>query len=136
MKRLLAASMGVLMAAGTAVAATNLMSSVPSDSLTVTDWYKQPVYDSDNNKLGDIKDVLVDHSGKVTALIVGVGGVLGAGEKDVAVPFEAVKKTTKNNDVYLTLGATKDDLKSAPGLKYDKNKTSWVPDTSGTNTAR
>jgi PRC-barrel domain len=44
----------------------------------------------DKNKIGEIMDVLVDKSGKIAALIVGVGGFLGAGEKDVAVPFEAV----------------------------------------------
>ena len=136
MKRLLAACMGVAMAAGTAMAATDLISSVPSDSLTVTDWYKQPVYDYNNNKLGDVKDVLVDRSGRINALILGVGGILGAGEKDVAVPFEAVKKTMKNNEAYLTLDVTKDNLKLAPGFKYDKNKTSWVPDTSGDNMSR
>jgi len=128
--------MGVAMAAGTAMAATDLISSVPSDSLTVTDWYKQPVYDYNNNKLGDVKDVLVDRSGRINALILGVGGILGAGEKDVAVPFEAVKKTMKNNEAYLTLDVTKDNLKLAPGFKYDKNKTSWVPDTSGDNMSR
>src|ERR1700721_1769435 len=61
---------------------------LPSEAMTVTDWYKQNVYDPNENKIGDIKDVLVDKSGKVVALIVGVGGFLGAGEKDVAVPFE------------------------------------------------
>jgi sporulation protein YlmC with PRC-barrel domain len=136
MKRLLAASIAVLMAIGMATAATDIMSSVPLDSFTVTDWYKQPVYDSNDNKLGDVKDVLVDNSGKINAMILGIGGILGAGEKDVAVPFEAVKKTMKNNEAYLTLDVTKDNLKSAPGLKYDRNKTSWVPDTSGNNTSR
>jgi hypothetical protein len=43
-------------------------------------------------------DVLVDQSGKATALIIGVGGFLGAGEKDVAVPFNAVQFTNKNNN--------------------------------------
>ena len=133
MKRLIAACTGVIMAAGTAMAATDLMSSVPGDSLTVTDWYRQPVYDSNNNKLGDVKDVLVDHAGKINAVILGVGGILGAGEKDVAVPFVAVKKTTKSNEAYLTLDTTKDQLKSGPGFKYDKNRTRWVPDTSGNN---
>ena len=55
--------------------------------MTVTDWYKQDVYDPNDNKIGEIMDVLVDQSGTITALIVGVGGFLGAGEKDVAVPF-------------------------------------------------
>jgi hypothetical protein len=74
-------------------------------------------------------DVLVAPDGHTTALIVGVGGFLGAGEKDVAVPFSAVKHTMKNQKIYLTMDATKDALKSAPGFKYDKDKTSWVPDT-------
>ena len=46
----------------------------------MTDWYKQDVYDPKNNKIGEIMDVLVDKSGRVTSLIVGVGGFLGAGE--------------------------------------------------------
>ena len=96
----------------------------------MTDWYKQTVYDNANNKVGEIKDVLVSPNGQVNALIVGVGGLLGAGEKDVAVNFSAVKQTMKDNKVYLTMNANKDALKSAPGFKYDSNKTAWVPDTS------
>lgn len=80
--------------------------------------------------IGEIMDVLVSSDGKIDALIVGVGGFVGAGEKDVAVNFDAVKKTTKNDKVYLTMNASKDALKSAPGFKYDSQKTTWVPDTS------
>ena len=101
---------------------------LPSEALTVTDWYKQNVYDPSENKIGDIKDVLVDKSGKVVALIVGVGGFLGAGEKDVAVPFEAVHPTMKDKKWWLVMNTTKDTLKNAPGFKYDSNTTTWVPD--------
>jgi sporulation protein YlmC with PRC-barrel domain len=105
------------------------LTSMPSDSVTVTDWYKQDVYDTANNKIGDIKDVLVDRDGKVAALIIGVGGFLGAGEKDVAVPFSAIQMTTKNNNSkYLVMNATKDDLKNAPGYTYDRTSTMWVPE--------
>jgi hypothetical protein len=77
--------------------------------------------------------VLVDSQGKIDALIIGVGGFLGAGEKNVAVKFDAVKKTDQDNKVRLTMNANKDELKSAPGLKYDKQKTTWVPDTNNNN---
>jgi sporulation protein YlmC with PRC-barrel domain len=134
MNRLITAAAVVLMA-GTAslaqpVAAgrADMMTTVPANSTTVTDWYKQSVYDPSNNKIGEIMDVLVAPDGRTTALIVGVGGFLGAGEKDVAVPFGAVKHTMKDNKVYLTMDTTKDALKSAPGFKYDRDKTSWVPD--------
>jgi sporulation protein YlmC with PRC-barrel domain len=107
--------------------AAQIMTSIPSDSATVTHWYKQSVYDPSDNKIGEIMDVLVDKSGKVTALIVGVGGFLGMGEKDVAVPFDAVKATTKdNNKWYLVMNSNKDALKSAKGFKYDRNAMTWI----------
>ncbi len=127
MKILSAAAVAVVLASSAAYSA-EMMSSVPSSSKTVSDWYKQDVYDPSNSKIGKIDDVLVSDSGQVNALVVGVGGFLGAGEKDVAVPFSAVKWTSKDNKNYLTLAATKDDLKSAQGLKYDSNKTAWVAD--------
>jgi sporulation protein YlmC with PRC-barrel domain len=107
-----------------------LMTTVPSRAKTVTDWYKQDIYDASNNKIGTVDDVLVSGGGQVNALIVGVGGFLGAGEKDVAVPFTAVKQVSKDNKMYLSMDTTKDALKSAPGFKYDRDKTAWVPDAS------
>ena len=106
------------------------MTNVPSSSLTVTDWYKQDIYNRSDAKIGDIKDVLVGPNGQINAVIVGVGGFLGAGEKDVAVNFSSIKQTMKDNKVYLTMDTTKDALRSAPGFKYDSNKTSWVPEKS------
>jgi hypothetical protein len=80
-------------------------------------------------KIGEIMDVLVDRDGKAAALIVGVGGFVGIGEKDVAVPFNAVQVTTKdNNKWYLVMNATKDALKSAKGFKYDRNAMTWMPE--------
>ena len=116
------------MLASSAAYSAEMMSSVPSSSKTVSDWYKQDVYDPSSSKIGKIDDVLVSDSGQVNALVVGVGGFLGAGENDVAVPFTAVKWTRKDNKKYLTMSATKDDLKAAQGLKYDGDKTAWVPD--------
>jgi len=102
---------------------------IPQSAVTVTDWYTQNFYDPNNTKIGEIMDVLVDKSGHINTLIVGVGGFLGVDEKDVAVPFEAVHTTMKdNNKMYLVMNTTKDSLKSAPGFKYDSNTTTWVPD--------
>jgi len=104
------------------------VSSVPAGAVTVTDWYKQNVYTPQNDKIGDIKDVLVDKSGKVQGLVVAVGGFLGAGEKDVIVPFSEVKATMKDDKWYLTMNSSKDDLKKAKGFKYDSKTTTWVAD--------
>ena len=84
--------------------------------------------DPSDQKIGEIKDVLVANDGKIAALIVEVGGFIGAGAKDVAVPFADVKGTKKNDKWYLTMQASKDDLKNAPGMKYDRTSTKWVPE--------
>ena len=72
--------------------------------------------------------MLIDKSGKITALIVGVGGFLGAGEKDVALPFSAVSAEKKNDKWYLTVDESKDSLKNAAGYKYNSSTTSWSRD--------
>jgi sporulation protein YlmC with PRC-barrel domain len=83
-----AAMIAVISTAAFAEGATQR--AIPANSYTMTDWYKQSVYDPKDAKIGEIMDVLVDKSGKVTSFIVGVGGFLGAGEKDVSVPFDVV----------------------------------------------
>ena len=85
------------------------------------------VYGPDNKQIGKIDDILMDHDGKAQAVVIGVGGFLGIGNKDVAVPFSAVRATQKNGTWYLTMNATKDALKQARGYTYDKAKATWVP---------
>jgi sporulation protein YlmC with PRC-barrel domain len=49
------------------------------------------VYNQNNDKLGDISDLLVDQTGKVQTAVLGVGGFLGVGERLVAVNFDQLK---------------------------------------------
>jgi sporulation protein YlmC with PRC-barrel domain len=121
-------ALAVIAALGTPAFAADTLSSLPPDSWTITNYYKQDVYDKGQSSVGKIDDVLIDKSGKITALMVGVGGFLGVGEKDVALPFSAVKSEKKNNKWYLTTDETKDSLKSAAGYKYDSSTTTWSRD--------
>ncbi len=121
-------ALALVMLSAPAFAQSTVQGSIPADSVTVTHWYKQAVYDPNNSKIGDIDDVLVTKGGQITSLIIGVGGFLGMGEKDVAVPHSAVQTTTKDGKPYLVMHATKDELKNAHGFKYDKDKMSWVAD--------
>ena len=135
MRWLVFLSLGTVLATGAAFAQTmsaghDVMTNVSSSSLTVTDWYKQPIYDKSDSKIGNIDDVLVDPNGQIDAVIIGVGGFLGAGEKDVAVGFNSIKQSKKGNRTYLMLDTTKKALERAPGFKYDSTKTGWVPDKS------
>ena len=48
------------------------------------------IYGPDDKKVGDVTEVLFDKTGKVEMVTVGVGGFLGIGSKDVAIPFDQV----------------------------------------------
>jgi sporulation protein YlmC with PRC-barrel domain len=49
------------------------------------------IYGSNNEKIGDVNDVLIDRGGQAKAVIIGVGGFLGIGEKNVAIPFDRIE---------------------------------------------
>ena len=53
------------------------------------------VYGAENKQVGKVTDILMSHDGKAEAVVIGVGGFLGIGEKDVAVPFQSVQWRTE-----------------------------------------
>jgi sporulation protein YlmC with PRC-barrel domain len=53
------------------------------------------VFGSDDKQIGKIDDVLMSHDGKAETVVIGIGGFLGFGKKDVAVPFTAVQWRTE-----------------------------------------
>src|SRR3954451_8025708 len=67
------------------------------------------VYNNNNEKIGDIDELLVDSTGKVEAVVIGAGGFLGMGEHNVAVPFSQIKFTNESRRE-----AKKDDAKKNP----------------------
>ena len=76
----------------------------------------------DAEKIGDINDIVLASSGKVEAGVIGVGGFLGIGEKDVAVPFDQFQMSRdQDNKVRVALAADKDQLKQAPAFSSDRD---------------
>lgn len=68
-----------------------------------------------NESIGDINDVLISSDGKVAAVIVGVGGFLGMGEKDVALPFDQLMFAKgAEGDLSVSTSMTKESLQAAP----------------------
>lgn len=49
------------------------------------------IYGPGNQSIGKVNDIIIDGSGSIKAVVVGVGGFLGVGQKDVALPFNEVK---------------------------------------------
>jgi sporulation protein YlmC with PRC-barrel domain len=80
----------------------------------------ESVVNSQNEKIGDINDLVTDSQGRIVAALIGVGGFLGIGEKDVAVPFEnlkLVRDADDNDDVTVVLNTNKETLASTPDYK-------------------
>ena len=94
--------------------------------LAISDLYNRDVYDTKDQKIGSVKDGLFDQDGKLNSVILGVGGVLGLGEKDVGVPFNAIQIKVKDGKRYLVTELTKETLDAAPAYTYDRSSGQWV----------
>ncbi len=66
------------------------------DQFRASDLMGSRVYGANNENIGEINDVLMDQNGRVHAIVIGVGGFLGIGEKDVAVPMSALQFMADN----------------------------------------
>lgn len=92
------------------------------------------VYGPDNNSIGEINDVLIGDNGNVRAVVIGVGGFLGVGEKDVALPFDALNVTRKSGSSSIekiNVSYTKDQLKNAPKFAYYDNQAQTTGERTG-----
>lgn len=75
--------------------------------------------DTNAQQIGTIRDFVLNSDGKVAAVVVGIGGVLGIGEKSVAVGYQDVKwATAQDGSLRGMLDTTADALKSAPDFAY------------------
>jgi sporulation protein YlmC with PRC-barrel domain len=102
------------------------------------------VVGSDDKKIGDVNDVLFDQNGQIQAYVIGVGGFLGMGSKDVALApsaFTVVKGDGSNADK-LKLSMSKDELKQAQAFEPYKEAprtttgSATTPGTMGSTTPR
>ena len=81
--------------------------------------------------IGDVNDVIMGQNGDAQAIIIGVGGFLGIGEKDVAVDFSQVNwQVDANGNRVLVTALTKESLENAPSFDYallerDYNRLTW-----------
>jgi sporulation protein YlmC with PRC-barrel domain len=80
----------------------------------ISDIYDQNIYDKNENKIGKIDNLVIDEEGKIGSAIVAVGGFLGIGEKDVAIPFSDIKMVNRSGKNWLEADRSKDQLAAAP----------------------
>lgn len=86
----------------------------------------QPVYSSagdDAEEIGNIDDLVFDESGQIKAVVIGVGGFLGIGEKAVAVDFQQLEFTlAADNTERWVVPTTADALTAAPDFVWEEDE--------------
>jgi sporulation protein YlmC with PRC-barrel domain len=89
------------------------------EQISANTYIGQAVYNSADESIGKISDLIMEKDGGISAAIVGVGGFLGIGEKWVAVPFEkiSIAQVPESDDVKLTTTETAESLQAAPEFK-------------------
>jgi hypothetical protein len=86
-----------------------------SDDWLASHLIGQSVYNAQDEAIGDINDLVTDRSGKIVAVLIGSGGFLGLGEKDVALRFEDLRLARDENDsIKVIADVNKETLAAAP----------------------
>jgi len=102
---------------------TTYPATVAGDQYLTQDLIGSTIYSGPGNdaeKVGSVNDLVLKKTGDVAAAVVGVGGFLGIGEKNVGVPFAELQLSKVDGDeTRAVLAATKDQLKAAPGFEAD-----------------
>jgi sporulation protein YlmC with PRC-barrel domain len=94
-------------------------SSMAQSEMLASDLTGMAVRNSAGENLGDINDFVMDSAGKPSVVIIGVGGFLGLGEKDVGVPFEQLAFADAQDGTKVArLDVTKEALTAAPNFVY------------------
>ncbi|MER8801238.1 PRC-barrel domain-containing protein [Mesorhizobium sp. M0998] len=77
----------------------------------------------DAQNIGDVNDIVINKEAKAQSLIIGVGGFLGIGEKNVAYDFDKAQWAERNGDRWLVAQTTKEELQAQP----DFNRKAYDP---------
>ena len=83
--------------------------------MSASDLLNKKVMNPENDTIGNVNDLSIGGDGKIAALIVGVGGFLGMGEKNVSLPYDQLSfSRDSDGSVIVTANVTKESLQSAP----------------------
>ncbi len=94
------------------------MHSTTQVQIKADDLVGKDIKNVSGDTVGDIESVIIDNDGKVAAVIVGVGGFLGMGEREVAIDWNDL--SIRNNGDIIRTGMTKAELKSMPQYNYER----------------
>jgi sporulation protein YlmC with PRC-barrel domain len=92
---------------------------VQADAYLASSFIGESVYSGtgDNaQNIGDVNDIVIDSKGMAKSIVVGVGGFLGIGEKNVAMEFPKLSWVEANGDRWLVTDVSKEQLEAMPAF--------------------
>ncbi|WP_200881807.1 PRC-barrel domain-containing protein [Nitrincola sp. A-D6] len=92
------------------------LESAPVNGTQASDLIGANVRTDADDDIGSVSELIIDESGQVVAILVGVGGFLGMGEKDVAIGWDHITLSGTADDKDLVVDVTSDQLRSAPSF--------------------
>jgi len=90
------------------------LTAAPPHGLQASNLIGTEVKTTGDEEVGSVSDLIIDENGRVVAIVVGVGGFLGLGERDVAIGWDDVTKSGSSADQHLRIDATREELSAAP----------------------
>lgn len=125
------------------VASAAFLTEQSADQVSANEYIGKSIYTATDENIGAVRDVLIEKDRGIVAAIVGVGGFLGMGEKNVALPVERISTVTlpDNGEIRLTTTETADSLKAAPQFMSTEEKAAaaakpMAPDGTTTSSTR
>lgn len=97
------------------------MDSAPVNGIHASNLIGAEVNTTGDESVGTINDLIIDRDGKVAAVVVGVGGFLGMGEKNVAINWDQIQKSG-SGEQKLRINQTREQLRSAPEFQASDEK--------------
>lgn len=109
--------------ATTAQSGTSTQTPTGGQMASADEMLGKNVYGSDNKKIGEVDDVILDNDGKAKQLVISSGGFLGIGEKQIAVDYDQAKWNAQDEHIQLST-LTQSEVKNMPEFKYSDTMTS------------
>lgn len=92
--------------------------------ISANDFIGKRVYSRAGDDIGEVNDIILTDGGSIQAVVLGVGGFLGMGEKDVAVSMASIDRTRDGENVKLVVDGTKEQFAAAPS--YDRKTRTYL----------
>lgn len=96
------------------------LQSAPNRGMSANNLIGAEVRTTGDEDVGSVNDLIINEQGQIVAVIVGVDGLLGLSQKNVAVDWDDVKRSITSEEMKLRIDVSLDELGSAPAFNTEE----------------